>query len=96
MQIMAGQRLGRLQTLLPTNERLNPYEEQLRLPAPGKVVVASKGGSRESEGAVHDTGIFVLPDGRKYVMAVCSKTPNKTKAIGLIQQMGLAMYEAMK
>ena len=96
MQIMAGQRLGRLQVPLPTTERLNPYEEQLRLPAPGRVVVASKGGSKESEGAVHDTGIFILPDGRKYVMAVCSKTPNKTKAIQLIQQMGLVMYEAMK
>ena len=96
MQIMAGQRLGRLQVLLPTVERLNPYEEQLRPPAEGRIVVASKGGSKEAEGAVHDTGIFMLPDGRKYVMAVCSKTTNKTKTIQLIQQMGLVMYEAMK
>ena len=96
MQIMAGQRLGRLHVLLPTTERLNPYEDRLRPPAAGKVVVASKGGSRESEGAVHDTGIFILPDGRRYVMAVCSKTPNKAKAVHLIQQMGLAVYEAMK
>ncbi len=96
MQIMAGQRLGRLQTLLPTTERLNPYTEELRLPAEGRVVVASKGGSKESEGAVHDTGIFILPDGRKYVMAVCTKTPKKTETIHLIQQMGLVVYNAMK
>ncbi|MBE6962636.1 MAG: serine hydrolase [Ruminococcaceae bacterium] len=96
MQIMAGQRLGRLQALLPTTERLNPYADCLRPPAAGKIVVASKGGSKESAGAVHDTGIFILPDGRRYVMAVCTKTPNKAKAVHLIQQMGLAMYNAMK
>ena len=96
MQIMAGQRLGRLQVLLPTVERLNPYEERLRPPAAGRVVVASKGGSKESEGAVHDTGIFILPDGRKYVMAVCTKTAKKNETIHLIQQMGLAVYNAMK
>ena len=96
MQIMAGQRLGRLQVLLPTVERLNPYEERLRPPAAGKVVVASKGGTKESEGAVHDTGIFILPDGRKYVMAVCTKTAKKNETIRLIQQMGLAVYNAMK
>ena len=96
MQVMAGQRLGRLQVPLPTTERLNPYEEHLRLPAPGKVVVASKGGSKLSEGAVHDTGIFVLPDGRKYVMALCTKTARKEETIRLIQQMGLVVYESMK
>jgi len=96
VQIMAGQRLGRLQTLLPTTERLNPYADTLQLPAEGKVVAASKGGSKEAEGTFHDTGIFYLPDGRYYVMAVCTKGPNKTKAIRLIQQMGLTMYNAMK
>ena len=96
VQIMAGQRLGRLQTLLPTTERLNPYADQLQPPAEGRVVAASKGGSKEAEGAFHDTGIFILPDGRCYVMAVCSKTSNKTKTIDVIQRMGLAMYEAMK
>ncbi len=96
VQIMAGQRLGRLQSLLPTTERLNPYADALQLPAEGKVVAASKGGSKEAEGAVHDTGIFILPDGRCYVMAVCTKTPGKTETIALIQRMGLAMYEAMK
>ena len=96
MQIMAGQRLGRLQALLPTTERLDPYADRLRPPAAGKIVVASKGGSKESAGAVHDTGIFILPDGRRYVMAVCTKTPNKAKAVHLIQQMGLTMYNAMK
>ena len=96
VQIMAGQRLGRLQTLLPTTERLNPYTAQLQPPAEGRVVVASKGGSKEAEGAVHDTGIFYLPDGRCYVMAVCCKSHKKSETIRLIQQMGLVMYEAMK
>ena len=96
VQIMAGQRLGRLQTLLPTVERLNPYTPQLKMPPEGRVVVASKGGSKLADGAVHDTGIFYLPDGRCYVMAVCSKSYKKEETIHLIQQMGLVMYEAMK
>jgi len=96
MQIMAGQRLGRLQTLLPVMERLNPYADQLQLPAEGKVVVASKGGSKLADGADHDTGIFFLPDGRRYVMAVCCKSKKKDETIDLIRQMGLVMYEAMR
>ena len=96
VQIMAGQRLGRLQTLLPTTERLNPYKEQLQPPAAGKVVAASKGGSKEGEKCFHDTGIFYLPDGKCYVMAMCTKGCERAKAVNLIQQAGLVMYEAIK
>ena len=96
IQIMAGQRLARLKTLLPCAERVEPYEEELRLPPEGKVVVACKGGTLTAPGIAHDAGVFYLPDGRYYVMVMCTQTGSVDAATKIINEAGLLMYEAMK
>lgn len=96
VQVMAGQRLSRLKTLLPFVERVNPHAEKLELPAEGKVVVASKSGTLLGSGIAHDAGIFYLPDGRYYVMAICTRSSDITATTGIINRMGLVMYETMK
>ena len=96
VQIMAGQRLARLKTLLPCAERVEPYAETLELPKEGQVVVASKGGTLSSTGIAHDAAIFYLPDGRYYIMVMCTQTSSVDAATKVINEAGLVMYEAMK
>lgn len=96
VQIMAGQRLSRLKTYLPTVDRVNPYLDSLELPPEGHVVVASKSGTLSNSGYAHDAGIFYLPDGRYYVVVVCTKTDNITETTKIINEIGLIMYENMK
>ena len=97
VQIMAGQRLARLRTLLPYTERVNPFADKLELPPEGRVVVASKGGTLTGPPAIaHDAAIFYLPDGRHYVMVMCTQSSGLTEATKRINEAGLVMYEAMK
>lgn len=97
VQIMAGQRLARLKALLPWTERVDPYADKLELPAEGKVVVASKGGTLTGPPAIaHDAAIFYLPDGRYYVMVMCTQSSGLAEATKRINEAGLAMYEAMR
>lgn len=96
VQIMAGQRLARLKTLLPCAERVEPFAEKLELPAEGKVVAASKGGTLTSTGIAHDAAIFYLPDGRYYVMVMCTRSSSVDETTKIINEAGLVMYEAMK
>ena len=96
VQIMAGQRLGRLKTLLPHVNRNNPYTAQLALPPEGKVVVASKGGTLAALGCAHDAAIFYLPDGRYCVVVICTRSRDVEAATGIINRVGLAVYNAMK
>ena len=96
LRIMAGQRLGRFKTLLPCVKRENPYDDRSLLPPPGKVLAATKGGTKAEIGCIHDSGIFILPDGRYYVMAAVTQSSDTAKAEEVLRQMGLVMYEAMK
>lgn len=96
VQIMAGQRLSRLKTLLPFVERVNPHADHLELPPEGKVVVASKSGTLTGPGIAHDAGIFYLPDGRYYVMVMLTRSSSVLETTKIINEAGLAMYEAMK
>ena len=96
IRIMAGQRLGRFKTLLPCVKRENPYDDRPLLPPQGKVLAATKGGTKAEIGCIHDSGIFILPDGRYYVMAAVTKSSNTAKAEEILRQIGLVMYEAMK
>ena len=96
VQIMAGQRLARLKTLLPWTERVEPFAEKLELPAEGKVVAASKGGTLTSTGIAHDAAVFYLPDGRYYVMVMCTRSSSVDETTKIINEAGLVMYEAMK
>ena len=96
IQIMANQRVARLKTLLPTAYRPDPRKESLELPKDGQVVVASKGGTLTEPATAHDAAIFYLPDGRYYVMVVCTQSESVRDTTAIIQQAGLIMYEAMK
>ena len=96
VQIMAGQQVARLKTLLPNAPHADP-RMPLQLPPEGKVTVASKGGTLcPPTGIAHDAGIFYLPDGRYYVMVVCTQSESVRDTTVIIQQAGLIMYEAMK
>ena len=96
VQIMAGQQLGKFKKRLPCTTRHDPRTPSLQLPDEGHVVVACKGGSLEKPGILHDSGIFYLPDGRNYVMVVCTQTADMEEAEAIIGEVALAMYEAMK
>ena len=96
IQIMANQRVARLKTLLPTAYRPDPRAERLELPPEGKVVVACKGGTLLNPARAHDAGIFYLPDGRYYVMTMCTNSTDLQATTRIINEAGLAMYEAMK
>lgn len=96
VQIMAGQRLNRMKTLLPFVDRVNPHAEKMELPPEGKVVVACKSGSLQRTGVAHDAGIFYLPDGRYYVMAMCTRSSSIQEGVGRISEASLVMYQAMK
>lgn len=96
IQIMGGQRLGRLKTLLPCVKRLDPYEKEWTPPVAGRVAAASKGGTLTSLGCAHDAAIFYLPDGRYYVMVMCTRSKDVSKTTEIIQKAGLVMYEALK
>ena len=96
IQIMANQRVARLKTLLPCSERADPREEVLRLPKEGYVVVASKGGTLTTPPTAHDAGIFYLPDGRYYVVTICTRSSSLKATTKIINEVGRVMYEAMK
>ena len=96
IRIMAGQRKGRFKALLPCAKREDPYDARPLLPPRGKVLAATKGGTKAEIGCIHDSGIFYLPDGRYYVMAAVTKSNDTAKAEEILRQMGLVMYEAMK
>lgn len=92
--IMAGQRLAKLSSSLPTVDRFDPREIP-ELPPVGYVVAATKGGTLTSPGISHDTGVFILPDGRRYALTVCTQTSNVKKALDGISACSKSMYEAM-
>ena len=96
IQIMANQRIARLKTLLPYSGRADPREEVLRLPEEGHVVVASKGGTLETPPIAHDAGIFYLPDGRYYVVTICTCSSSLEETTKIINEVGRVIYEAMK
>ena len=96
IQIMAGQRIARLKTLLPCAERVDPRADTLRLPKEGQVVVASKGGTLTDPPTAHDAGIFYLPDGRYYIVTICTTSSDLKATTKIINEVGLVMYEAMK
>lgn len=95
LQILVGQQKGRLRTQLPCMKQANPYADHLRMPPEGKVLAATKGGTKESMGAVHDAGIFFLPDGGYYIMSVFTKTEKSEETSRILTELGRVMYEAM-
>lgn len=95
VRIMAGQQLGRLRAKLPC------FKPELRgdtlpLPPEGRVLAATKGGTKDNLGCIHDTGIFYLPDGRYYVVSAFTESSRLTEAEQLLRQLGVMLFEALR
>jgi len=85
---------NKLPALLPAVPSYAPEEDKKNL-KPGTVLVANKTG--ELVGIQHDVGIFTLPDGRRYVIAILSgELENDAQGISTIQQISRAVYDALK
>ncbi len=84
---------GKLPALLPAVPSYAPEEDKKHL-KPGTVLVANKTG--ELVGIQHDVGIFTLPDGRRYVIAMFTGGL-KDDALGIqaIQKVSRAVYDAL-
>ena len=95
VRIMAGQQVARIKTLLPNDNHHDP-RKPISLPAEGRVTTASKGGTLTNGGIAHDAAIVYLPDGRYFVMVICSSSGSIRSATEIIQKAGLLMYHAVK
>ena len=85
---------NKLPALLPAVPSYAPEEDKRNL-KPGTVLAANKTG--ELVGIQHDVGIFTLPDGRRYVIAILSgELENDAQGISTIQQISRAVYDALK
>ena len=93
-RIMAGQRLGKFSPSLPGADRFDPTKDPA-LPVEGRVIIAAKGGTLSNIGISHDTAIFVLPDGRKYSLTICTQARNVRQAQPLMGECARVLYQAM-
>lgn len=95
MQIMEHQQCrNKLPALLPTIPNY-ASEEAKRNIEDGSVLVANKTG--ELVGIQHDVGIFTLPGGHRYIIAMFTKSSgHDLQAIQLIGNISLAVYNALK
>lgn len=92
---LAGQQLrSKLPALIPAVPVYSTTEDRT-VPPEGKVYVAHKTG--ELPGVQHDTGIFTLPDRRRYVIAMLTSGLSEDRAgIEAIGKVSLAVYRAME
>ena len=95
MNIMEHQQCrNKLPALLPTIPNYAP-EEVKRNIQEGSVLVANKTG--ELVGIQHDVGIFTLPGGRRYVIAMFTgNLKSDLQAIELIGKLSRAVYDSLK
>lgn len=95
MNIMEHQQCrNKLPALLPTIPNYAP-EEVKRNIQEGSVLVANKTG--ELVGIQHDVGIFTLPGGRRYVIAMFTgNLKSDLQAIELIGKVSRAVYDSLK
>lgn len=95
MRIMERQQCrNKLPSLLPTIPNYAP-EEVKRNVADGSVLVANKTG--ELIGIQHDVGIFTLPGGRRYVIAMFTgDLASDAAGIQTIAKLSRIVYDALK
>jgi beta-lactamase class A len=91
VKCMSGQQLrSKLPALLPAEE----FAEGKDRPSPGKVYVANKTGDLDR--IQHDVGVFTLPDGRRYVIAMLTSNLNANReGIAAIAEVSWAVYWAL-
>lgn len=89
--IMASQQCrNKLPALLPA---VASYSGSKSAIPEGQVLVANKTG--DLVGIQHDVGIFELPDGRRYLIAMFTgDLENDSAGIAAISQVSLAVYQA--
>lgn len=93
-ETMTGQfYTGKLSALLPATPSCAPQEEKWN-PKLGTVTVANKtGGLPKTE---HDTGIFILPGGKKYLIAMLtSQLASEKEGTACIAKVSRVVYEAL-
>ncbi len=84
---------GKLPALIPAVPSYAPEEDKRNL-KPGTVLVANKTG--ELVGIQHDVGIFTLPDGRRYVIAVFTgDLKDDAQGVLTIQKLSQVVYDAL-
>lgn len=95
MNIMEHQQCrNKLPALLPTIPNYAPKEVKRNIQE-GSVLVANKTG--ELVGIQHDVGIFTLPGGRRYVIAMFTgNLKSDLQAIELIGKVSRAVYDSLK
>lgn len=95
IEIMSKQQFRhKLPALIPAVPCWASPKEKENLP-PDTVMVANKTG--DLTGIQHDTGIFLLPDGRKYVIAAFSSNlQNDGEGILALARVSEAVYNALK
>ena len=91
--IMASQQCrNKLPALLPA---VASYSGSKSAIPEGQVLVANKTG--DLVGIQHDVGIFELPDGRRYLIAMFTgDLENDSAGIAAISQVSLAVYQALR
>jgi beta-lactamase class A len=102
IRCMAGQQLrSKLPALIPAEPQpLSPTangqdrQDRQEAPPPGKVYVANKTGDLDR--IQHDVGVFTLPGGRRYVVAMLTGNLNTDReGIAAIGEVSLAVYRAL-
>ena len=91
MQIMAGQQHGKFDLSLPVKKHQDPSKPLAPLPE-GYVYVANKGGTLVGK-ALHDAAIFLLPNGKRAVMALMTGTPDNAKTLEVFKKLSRALYD---
>ena len=95
IDFMAHQQcINKLPSLLPAIPSWAGAEERRNM-KPGTVLVANKTG--DLTGIQHDVGVFTLPDGRRYVIAMFTGGLESDRCgIEAIARVSRAVYDAMK
>lgn len=84
---------SKLPSVLPCEEPYDLHDKDI--PSPGRVISANKTGDHWT--TQHDSGIFVLPDGRSYVLVVCTDgTAVSQTGCEFIREISHLVYEYEK
>lgn len=94
-QIMAGQRGGKFASSLPVETRPDPTQP-LTPAKDGRLLLISKGGTLLSPTVIHDTAIFMLPNGLNAVLVLMTASENNDETAVIMGQAAKILYDALK
>ena len=93
LQIMAAQQVGKFDKGLPVIKHADPAQPLPPVPE-GRVYVANKGGTLSGI-ALHDAAIILMPNGRKIVAVLTTKTPDNTKTLEIFKEIAKTLYDSL-